>query len=526
MNNQRPNFLFIITDQQRADTLGCYGSAMGATPNIDGIAAQGWRAENFIVASPICMPNRSTLMTGRMPSAHGVRHNGIPLKLSAPTFVDALRRAGWRTAHVGKSHLQNMVGKPAHYPVDPDERALPDIETWSDGRYDQESWPLWHANQDHDVALPFYGFDTVHLSVEHGDNVEGHYRRWLEQKHPGADALIGDANALPTPDYELSRCHQGWRTRVPPELSSTRYTADKTIECMENFARAGEPFFIHCSFADPHHPLAVTGEWWDRYKPEDVTLPRSFHAPHSGLPPTVQWLRDQRDAGKAVKNTPALFAATEREAREFIALSYGSIAHIDAMVGRMLARLDELGIADNTVVVFTSDHGDYFGDHQLLLKGPIHYKGILRPPFLWRDPQGPRGASSAQLAGTLDIAPTILARAGVKGHYGMQGASMLPLIAGGAWQRESMLVEEEGQRLYLGFKERARMRSVVTARHRISVYDNAPWGELYDLREDPDELRNLWDEPGSAALRGELLLALARSMVAHADPSPKPTEIA
>ena len=90
----------------------------------------------------------------------------------------------------------------------------------------------------------------------------------------------------------------------------------------------------------------------------------------------------------------------------------------------------------------------------------------------------------------------------------------------------SMLVEEEGQRVYLGFKERARMRSLVTARHRISIYDNAAWGELYDLQEDPDELRNLWAEPGAQALRGELLLALTRSMVAYTDPSPKPTEIA
>jgi arylsulfatase A-like enzyme len=524
--SNRPNFLFIITDQQRADTLGCYGSGVGATPNIDAIGAAGWRAENFIVATPICMPNRATLMTGRMPSAHGVRHNGIPLKNSAMTFVEALRRAGWRTAHVGKSHLQNMVGKPPHYPLDPAQRKLEDIERWEDGRYDQESWPLWHERADHDVDLPFYGFDTVHLTVEHGDGVEGHYRRWLEAKHPGAASLIGPDHAIPAPDYALTRCHQAWRTRVPAELSSTRYTADKTIECMEGYAKSGAPFFIHCSFADPHHPLAVPGEYWGRYKPEDMQLPRSFHAAHTGLPPSVRWLYQQRDAGTALKSTPALFAANEREAREFIALSYGSMAQIDANVGRMLARLDELGLAENTVVVYTSDHGDYFGDHQLLLKGPIHYQGILRPPFLWRDPQGPAGVSAPALAGTLDIAPTILARAGVTPYYGMQGASMLPLMAGGPWQREAMLVEEEGQRIYLGFEERARMRTLVTARHRVSVYDNANWGELYDLAQDPDELHNLWDVPAATALRAELLHALARSMVQYSDPSPKPTAIA
>ncbi len=522
---KKPNFLFIITDQQRADTLGCYGGRAVATPNIDRIAASGWRAENFIVASPICMPNRSTLMTGRMPSAHGVRHNGIPLKLTDMTFVEALRRAGWRTAHTGKSHLQNMTGRPAQYPVDPVQKALADIEPWDDGRYDQESISAWRTKPGHDVDLPFYGFDTVHLTVEHGDEIEGHYRRWLGAARPDATALMGAEHAQPTPDYHLSRCHQGWRTRVPAELSSTAYTAQKTIECMESFARAEQPFFIHCSFADPHHPLAVPGQYWDRYRPDDMTLPRSFSAPHHGLPPTVQWLYEQRAAGIAVKNTPALFAASEREAREFLALSYGSIAQIDDAVGRMLARLDALGIADNTVVVFTSDHGDFFGDHQLLLKGPIHYKGILRPPFLWRDPLGPKGVAG-DLCGTLDIAPTILERAGVTPWYGMQGASMLPLMSGRGWQRDAMLVEEEGQRVYLGFDRRVRMRSLVTARHRISVYDNASWGELYDLAEDPDELRNLWAEAGSAALRGDLLHALARTMVAYTDPSPRPTEIA
>src|SRR6185369_16472412 len=105
----RPNFLFIVTDQHRADHLGCYGNPIVRTPNIDGLAAKGVCFDNFYVASPICMPNRATLMTGRMPSVHGVRHNGIPLSLAATTFADQLRLAGYRTSLVGKSHLQNMT---------------------------------------------------------------------------------------------------------------------------------------------------------------------------------------------------------------------------------------------------------------------------------------------------------------------------------------------------------------------------------------------------------------------------------
>src|SRR5579859_1826970 len=107
---KRPNFLFFIADQLRADHLGCYGNRQVKTPQIDKLAAAGWVADSFYVASPICMPNRATLMTGRMPSVHGVRHNGIPLSLEASTFVEQLRQAGYRTGHIGKSHLQNMAG--------------------------------------------------------------------------------------------------------------------------------------------------------------------------------------------------------------------------------------------------------------------------------------------------------------------------------------------------------------------------------------------------------------------------------
>ena len=114
MGTKSPNFLFFIADQLRCDHLGCYGNTVVRTPNIDALAKSGWSSDAFYVASPICMPNRATLMTGRMPSVHGVRHNGIPLSLQASTFVDRLRLAGYRTSLIGKSHLQNMAGNPVN----------------------------------------------------------------------------------------------------------------------------------------------------------------------------------------------------------------------------------------------------------------------------------------------------------------------------------------------------------------------------------------------------------------------------
>ncbi len=523
----RPNFLFVIADQLRFDHLGCYGNAVVRTPHIDRIAASGFVSDAFYVASPICMPNRATLMTGRMPSVHGVRHNGIPLSLASTTFVERLRLAGYRTALVGKAHLQNMSGNPAVWPPDPADRPGSEACAADGGNYDQEWGPLWASDPAHDLDLPFYGYQTVDLTINHGDDIEGHYRRWLRAHHPAAERLLGARNAEPAPEFELTRFGQAWRTRIPIELHPNSYCTDRAIARLEGFAAAGDPFFLMCSFADPHHPYTPPGRYWDLYRPEDVELPRSFRAPVERLPPHVKWLHAERDAGRALKHTPVLFACTEREAREAIALNYGLIEFIDDCVGRILARLDALGLGDDTVIVVTADHGDYMGDHQLLLKGPIHYRSLIETPFLWRDPAGPSGRRSAAFAGTVDIAPTILARAGVAPFNGIQGRNLLPLMGGETPKLyDEVLIEEEGQRPGLGLPGRARVRSLVTARHRLSVYDGVAWGELYDRASDPDESVNLWDATSAAGLRAELALRLVRKMLALSETSPNPTAAA
>ena len=525
----RPNFLFFIADQLRWDHLGCYGNRVVKTPQIDALAAAGFASDAFYVASPICMPNRATLMTGRMPSVHGVRHNGIPLSLAATTFVDLMRRAGYRTALIGKSHLQNMAGGKAQWPLDPADRLPVEARAEDRGRYDQEWGPSWAADPRHDLDLPFYGFDAVDLTINHGDDLQGHYRRWLRAQHPEAEKLLGPKNAAPAPEFELTRINQAWRTRIPAELHPNGYCTERAIARLEDYAARDEPFFLMCSFADPHHPYTPPGKYWEMYRPEEVELPRSFHAPTDRLPPTVKWLYGERDAGRAVKTTPVLFAATERETREAIALNYGLISFIDDCVGRVVARLDALGLAENTVVIFTADHGDFMGDHQLLLKGPIHYRSITQVPFIWRGPEGSKTARtgakrSAAFAGTIDLAPTILARAGVQGFNGIQGKDLGPLIAGKtASLYDALLIEEEGQRLGLGLPGRARTRSLVTERYRLSLYDGADWGELYDRARDPDESINLWDEPSAQGIRGELLLRLAHKMIEVSETSPNPT---
>jgi len=524
---KRPNFLLFITDQQRADHTGAYGNTIVRTPNIDRLAGSGWLAERCYVASPICMPNRASLMTGRLPSVHGARHNGIPLSFSEVTFVERLRESGYHTALVGKSHLQNISGRgplwpPPSLPATQGEARRPDA-----GRFDQEWEPSWDADPSHGLDLPFYGFDDVRLVINHGDAAGGHYRRWLEREHPEIAALTGPDQAIPAPDFELTKIRQAWRSRVPEDLTTTAWIGNQTGELLEAFANTGSPFFLQCSFPDPHHPFTPPERFWDMYKPEDMDLPDSFHEKTSGPVPHLDWLLAQRDQGKAVKNTPAMFGASEREVREALALNYGSITHLDEAIGKVIAKLESLGLAQDTVVLFTSDHGDYFGDHQLLWKGPLHYQGVTRVPLIWADPQEKGGKRSQQLYSTIDIAPTILARAGCIPHNGIQGLSLLDAIGSEAsLQRPAVLIEEEGQRVMFGFPGRTRMRTLQTARYRLSVYEGADWGELYDLDNDPNESINLWKEASAANVRVELLHQLALSMIHYSDESPHPTALA
>jgi arylsulfatase A-like enzyme len=528
---QRPNFLFIITDQQRADHLGCYGNPLVQTPNIDGLAKSGTRFDRFYVATPICMPNRATLMTGRMPSLHGSRHNGIPLSLTATTFVDILRAAGYDTGLIGKCHLQSIsdaipkIGMPD---PDPDRLPLPEHlseadKTWPlHGRYDQELPSTWRDEPDFEPTLPYYGFDHVELTIGHGDKTVGHYERWLKARHPDPASLRGAQNQLPGNDYIAP---QAWRTRIPEELYSTSYVAERMIAFLERHAAGGrKPFFLQCSFPDPHHPFTPPGKYWNMYEPKSITLPASFNPGERRIPSHLKKLYGDREAGKSNKDGVRVFAITEGEAREAIALTYGMITMIDDAIGRVLSQLKTLGLDSNTVVVFTTDHGDFMGDHQLLLKGSLHYCGLIRVPFIWSDFASERkDLANSALCGTLDLARTILERAGLTGHNGMQGKSLLPAVEGESTVHDSLVIEEHQRRGYMGFENNFRARSLITEDFRLTFYEGAEWGELYDFSNDPHELNNLWDDPKSKHLRAELFEKLARKMMELADTSPVAT---
>ncbi len=527
----RPNFILFTTDQQRADHLGCYGNDIIRTPNIDAIGQFGTIFDNFYVASPVCMANRASIMTGCMPSVHGVRSNGIPLPLRRTTMCDLLRAAGYKTALIGKAHLQNMSGKPPEVTrfeagglatLPPDPLLEADKTIWQDGRYDSEDIRFWTKDENHSVSLPYYGFDHVELCTMHGDMVHGDYYRWLSERTSQPDALRGPLNAISDSRYILP---QAYRTRVPEELYPTRYIEERTIEYLESTRETPDsPFMIHCSFPDPHHPFTPPGRYWDLYNPNDVAAPVSLLSNHGRTAP-VEALHRQRVGGSAVTNSTTPFAVSEREAREAIALTYGMISMIDDSIGRIMRRLSEIGLSDRTIVIFMSDHGDFMGDHGLLLKAALHYRGLIRIPFIWFDPMSESVQKSISMpASTIDLAPTILGRAGLSPFYGMQGLSLLPFINGAESQRDrSIIIEEDGHAATFGLTHPVRARSVLTRTHRLTIYTETDWTELYDFRNDPNELNNLASDPAYGDQRTFMFESLARGLSAIADRNPFPT---
>lgn len=499
----RPSFLIIITDQMRGDHMGCAGNRVIQTPSLDRLAASGMRFTRAYCNNPLCMPSRATLFTGQTPGAHGVRSNGIPLAKGTPTILDALSEAGYRTHSVGKLHLlpfQTPKG------VDP---AMLNPEDWA------ESYEFWNSGALKSVPTPYFGFQSVETTIGHGPGTTGDYRRWLRNTAPEAEELWPPAAGTPTPH----KAEQAWHNAIPQELHYNTWVADRTIEFVER-QPPNEAFFAWCSFPDPHHPYCPPAPWASMYDPADVVMPSRREGELEALPPFYKRIYESH---LQLSGRGAPTKMSDEQLREILALTYGMVSHVDHNVGRILDALERLGLRENTVVCFLSDHGDMMGDHWIINKGPFHMDGLLHMPFLWSCPGLiPDGEESEGLVSYLDFAPTILDLAGVAIPEGLvpaerearnelppwPGISFAPQLRGEADSPQDSVVVENDED-YLGL----RLRTLVTDRHKITAYPPEEYGELFDLEEDPGEVNNLWDDPGSQDLRKDLLIRLMERLV-------------
>ena len=473
--SEKMNVLFIITDQQRADHLGCAGNRILKTPNLDRFASEGLRFTNAFCANPICMPNRGSILTGLYPNMHGCRTNGINLPENVPTMPEALLKQGWHTHAIGKLHLNFMERsyKKEVYSAE-------SIDAWID--------PEKVKSMRKRFLKPYYGFEEVETVIGHGDKCVGHYLDWLEEKAPQyvESTKKSIENLFPALCYE---------TELPEECYPTSFIAERTLAFLERYRNGdfgNKPFFLLSSFPDPHHPVCPPGKYKDMYDPEDIELPSNFNdlenlkkhpflAPFITSPPMRDKYLIQR-------------ATTEEEAREFISLTYGAITMIDHGVGKILASLEKLGMADNTIVVYTSDHGDLMGDHRLILKGPSPFIGVLNVPLIWKVPEMIKpGSVSESLISSIDFAPTLMNLLGIGSRKlppDMQGVDMTPVLKDPTIKvRDHCLIEEDEEY----FRIKLRLRHLITEDHKITVYEHLrDYGDIFDRKDDPDEVNNLW----------------------------------
>jgi len=493
---ERPNFLVITTDQQRGDCLGVAGRNVH-TPHLDRLAGRGTRFANCMTASPICQPSRASILTGRLPLTHGVRDNGIDLEPDEAEkgFAARLSRDGYRTGFVGKAHFSTKL---TFAPT-----GRPECRS-SSADYDED----WHG--------PYMGFDHVELML--GTMTEAfpplappagqHFERWFAPRREEALALWETR----VPPH--TGAPQTWTSALPGAWHPTTWVAERAAAFLKQAGGgSGEPFCLWASIPDPHHPFDCPLPWARLHAPEDVEVPLP-EMPDAARP---WWYAAAREGAPAIAD-PVMRAfrsgksrmpkLTPAQTAQMVSNYYGMIAFADDAVGRMLTALAMAGLADNTIVVFLSDHGDLLGDHGLTLKGPMLVDGLIRVPLIAAGPGIVAGQTVDTPVSTIDLAPTLAELAGLPTADDAQGTSLAPMLAGGESERDPVFTEWRVDERRFG--RALDLRCVRTATAKLIVERNSGDGELYDLENDPDEMRNVFDDPACAHLRREMLALIDR----------------
>jgi arylsulfatase A-like enzyme len=498
-----PNFLVFCVDQMQSYCLGCNGHPVVKTPNLDALAARGVNFRRGYCNNPVCMPSRATMITGRTPRQHGLLTNGNSLSPDVPTVTQALADAGYRTHSVGKLHLQPFGGF---------------FDEHSDSL---ELGRRWRAGELTKLPSPYYGYQTTDFVGGHVNYAFGEYRHWLEEHHPESEPKLAK-------DQAYYACGVAFRLGIPAEHHYNHWIADRAIDFLGKVAGAsssgikgtsgsGEtgagcsghnPFFLFCSFPDPHFPFAACRPYSEMYDPDALPLPETMEARADACAYLAA-----KPRGKRPENP--------EEMREILAQTYGMISHIDANVGRVMSALAANGLAENTIVLFVADHGEYLGGHNLLYKGAWPFEELWRIPFLAAGPGVQPGICEVPVS-LLDLTPTFLDYAGLDpltldtrgpgplNRLPPPGRSLRPFLEGRLdAPREPLVMEYDED---LGEGPICRLRGLIDGAWKIVLYGGFDDGVLFHLADDPCELRNLWHEPQAQGRKAELLARLVQRL--------------
>lgn len=510
----KPNILLITSDQQRADCNG-FENPNIRTPHLDRLARDGTRFSANITPNLVCQPSRASILTGMLPLTHGVWDNGVDLepRIGESGFAGTLARAGYATAFLGKAHFAT---KATFAPT-----GSPECNK-SQAQYG----PNWFG--------PYMGFQHVELAVlGHMHRTRplerpamGHYERWFLSRGENEEAVkLWASETRPG-----SGAAQTWNSALPVAWHTSTWVGERAISWLRARQGRPEPFCAWVSFPDPHHPFDCPEPWNLMYDPKDMVLPRHRLRDFDRRP----WWHKAQLEGKPQLADPAMlkFRAegsrvpdqSDAQLAEMTANYYGMISLIDHNVGRILMALRDLGLADNTLVVYTTDHGDLLGNHGLYLKGPTPYEDLLRVTLIARGPNVAKNRVVREPVSTLDLAATFYELAGVGKPEDIQSRSLAGLLAGRDETREAAYSEWHVHPSRCGVA--LKLRTVRTRRWKCTFELDSGAGELYDLDNDPGEMQNLFDDPGYATVRKEMSDLMRARPGTIRDPLPEPIGMA
>ena len=470
VKNERPDILWICTDQQRGDTIASLGNSHIRTPNVDRLVSEGVTFTNAFSQSPVCTPSRASFLTGRYPRTTGARQNGQMIPADEVLITKMLADAGYDCGLSGKLHIapcQGMVEKR----IDDGYRVF---------RWSHDPHPNWPENE---------------------------YIQWLNSKgYTWKDV------------YKPNGKHAF--AGVPADLHQTPWCFDRAIDFIEE--ERPSPWLMSVNVFAPHHPFDPPKEYFDRYDPDKLPDPKYKPGELANKPIFQQVDHDGAYGGSQL----GFSKMTPRERREVTAAYYAMIEQVDDHVGRILKMLDDTGRRENTIVIFMSDHGELLGDHGMYLKGPHMYDCSIRVPLILSWPgHFKAGLKSDALVELVDLVPTLLDALHMPIPNRVQGKSLFDICTGkaGPHNHKDHIYAEYyvGQPFHRHLKPDPLVTMVRNRTHKCAVYAGIEVGELYDLRADPDEFDNLWDDPRHRDLKMDMIKVCFDASILTQDPLPE-----
>jgi len=461
------NILLIQADQQRRDHIGVYGNGVVRTPAVDRLAGEGVVFDHAFTPCPLCAPARASLLTGKRPMKHGILFNvesgsvaGRDFAGAHATLGDLVTGRGHRAIHCGKWHVGT---------------SLSPAECGFEGIY-----------------YPGYGYPDKHP----------HYRAYLEGM--GAEFRLKDEVYSRRPDGSDKYCLSAILD-APEEAAEPCYLVTQAIEAMRSAVREGKPFFVRVDFWGPHAPYILPERYARMYDPDALEPWPNFDDDLAGKP----------EIQRAYRRYWGLEGSTWRDWSRLVAMCYGYVTLIDDQVARLVSTLDELGVAGDTAVFHTSDHGGMVGAHTLEDKGPYLYDEVIRVPLIARVPGMSGGLRSDAAVYNMDLMPTVLDLAGCELPGDIDALSLVPILRG---ESESVRPPDEPICVEFHGHQTPYEQRLVRTRNAKYVFNAPESDELYDLERDPHELHNVAGDPAYAGALEEMRQLLRQHMIDSRDP--------